>query len=268
MKILRSSISDTFSVLKNNKSLFLRNAVKRIVQDSDKVCLRRILNMLDRLEIKFTFFIVGFLAETYPDFIKEIAHRGHEIASHGYVHRAYGNMSPQEIEDDLRKSIQAFNSLGIDIMGIRPPYLSHHGKLDSIADKLGFQYNSGSVAFEFCLYENVFSGAHAAESSPAPLQLPITQLSDYDLIEYKKLSIEDAIEYWKKESTGQGTYLFHSRIIGSDRHYNLMEDFFRYLKDEFRLVTMNEKASGKSGIALTMDIGVLNKRDLFHLLLN
>ena len=46
----------------------------------------RILNMLDIQNIKATFFIPAYNATVYPDVIREIRARGHEIANHGLHH--------------------------------------------------------------------------------------------------------------------------------------------------------------------------------------
>ena len=46
----------------------------------------RILDMLDSHQVKATFFIPGVVAEHYPEVVKEIARRGHDIGFHGYLH--------------------------------------------------------------------------------------------------------------------------------------------------------------------------------------
>ena len=45
----------------------------------------RILNLLDKYDIKSTFFVPGHTIDTYPEVCREIIERGHEIAHHGYV---------------------------------------------------------------------------------------------------------------------------------------------------------------------------------------
>ena len=52
-----------------------------------KVGVPRILNLMDEYGLKASFFIPGFTAEQYPDLVKEILARGHEVAGHGYMHR-------------------------------------------------------------------------------------------------------------------------------------------------------------------------------------
>ncbi len=53
-----------------------------------RVGLARILELLDKCEIKATFFVPGANAEKYPSLIREIAKMGHEIGHHGYFHES------------------------------------------------------------------------------------------------------------------------------------------------------------------------------------
>jgi len=48
--------------------------------------LRRCLDLLRARQLRATFFVPGYVAETYPDQVREIASAGHELAYHGYLH--------------------------------------------------------------------------------------------------------------------------------------------------------------------------------------
>ena len=52
-----------------------------------------LLDLLDRHEIKATFFVPGITADRYPDSIREIQRRGHELASHGHGHKPPATLS-------------------------------------------------------------------------------------------------------------------------------------------------------------------------------
>ena len=45
------------------------------------------LDLLDELDVKATFFLLGMTVRRYPDVVAEIVARGHEPASHGFAHR-------------------------------------------------------------------------------------------------------------------------------------------------------------------------------------
>ena len=59
----------------------------------------RILRMLDEVKVKTTFLTCGGIAERYPDAMKAIAERGHEIAGHGYHHEIARDLTRQEEKD-------------------------------------------------------------------------------------------------------------------------------------------------------------------------
>ena len=46
-----------------------------------------ILDLFEKYDVKATFFTLGYIAEKFPELIREIDKRGHEIASHSYSHQ-------------------------------------------------------------------------------------------------------------------------------------------------------------------------------------
>lgn len=76
---------------------------------------RRMLGLLDRHNVKATFFILGWVGQRYPQLVREIHQAGHEIASHGYWHRLIYNQTPEEFRDDIRLSRKLLE----DIIGER-----------------------------------------------------------------------------------------------------------------------------------------------------
>jgi polysaccharide deacetylase family protein (PEP-CTERM system associated) len=65
---------------------------------------KRILRLLDAHDVKATFFILGWVAQYYPELVREIHAAGHEIGSHGYWHHLVYRQTPDEFRDDLRTS--------------------------------------------------------------------------------------------------------------------------------------------------------------------
>src|SRR5438874_10538550 len=61
----------------------------------------RYLDWLPRHAFHATFFVVGEMARRYPDLVREIAHRGHEIACHSNRHIPLDQQSPEEFRADL-----------------------------------------------------------------------------------------------------------------------------------------------------------------------
>src|SRR3989338_5033280 len=64
----------------------------------------RILDLFEKYDVKATFFVLGYIAEKFPDMIKKISDMGHEIASHSYAHIDLRKVSKKQFEDDFFKS--------------------------------------------------------------------------------------------------------------------------------------------------------------------
>src|SRR3954464_7950870 len=47
----------------------------------------RLLNLFQKHRTEATFFVLGWVADRFPDLVKEIERQGHELATHGYSHR-------------------------------------------------------------------------------------------------------------------------------------------------------------------------------------
>lgn len=70
-----------------------------------------LLALFDRNKIKITFFILGWVAERYPELIKRIHQQGHEIASHGYSHQLIYKQDPKVFREETAKSKQILEDL-------------------------------------------------------------------------------------------------------------------------------------------------------------
>ena len=70
-----------------------------------RVGIWRILDLLDKYEIKATFFVPGWTAESYPEPVKEIDKRGHEVAHHGYNHLWANKLNIEEERSEIEKGI-------------------------------------------------------------------------------------------------------------------------------------------------------------------
>jgi polysaccharide deacetylase family protein (PEP-CTERM system associated) len=85
----------------------------------------RLLDILKEQKVKATFFVLGTVAEEFPDLIKEIYLQGHEIGTHGYGHKLIYEQTKEEFKEDLRKAIDIIESItGEKIWGYRAPYFS------------------------------------------------------------------------------------------------------------------------------------------------
>jgi polysaccharide deacetylase family protein (PEP-CTERM system associated) len=68
---------------------------------------RALLDLLDSLEARATFFLLGMTVANYPELTREIVARGHEPASHGYAHARVYTQARDEFRADVERSIEA-----------------------------------------------------------------------------------------------------------------------------------------------------------------
>jgi polysaccharide deacetylase family protein (PEP-CTERM system associated) len=79
-----------------------------------------VLELLAEAGSAATFFVLGKVAEAYPTLIREIAGAGHEVATHGYSHRAVERMPPALFRDELHRSVDLLRQLtGLPVLGHR-----------------------------------------------------------------------------------------------------------------------------------------------------
>lgn len=71
----------------------------------------RILNLLDEKKQKGTFFCLGWVADRYPNVIKQIDTAGHEIGSHTNMHHLVTQHTKYSFDEDLKKSIDLLSAI-------------------------------------------------------------------------------------------------------------------------------------------------------------
>ena len=109
---------------------------------------KKILTLLDKYNIKSTFFILGWIAERFPDLVREISSKGHEIASHGYGHIINYQLSNDKILEDIKKSKKILEDItGLKVKGYRAPNFSITDNIMTTLQELGFQYDSSYHPF-------------------------------------------------------------------------------------------------------------------------
>jgi polysaccharide deacetylase family protein (PEP-CTERM system associated) len=110
---------------------------------------RRVLRLLRDTEVRATMFVLGKLAERFPQVVKEIQADGHEVACHGHGHLEVGRQSPDEFLADVRHSKDLLEQIiGKPVKGYRAPDFSIVQNtlwaLDALAEA-GFEYDSSIV---------------------------------------------------------------------------------------------------------------------------
>ena len=63
-----------------------------------------LLDILDEHGVKTTFFLAGYWAEKFPEYVKKIVERGHEIGNHSFEHPHLNSLSKEQIRSDLKRN--------------------------------------------------------------------------------------------------------------------------------------------------------------------
>ena len=85
----------------------------------------RLLEILESQRVKATFYIMGWVADRFPQLVREIHAAGHEVGSHSYWHRLIYQLSPEEFRRDLRDSRDRLCDLtGEPVTAYRAPSFS------------------------------------------------------------------------------------------------------------------------------------------------
>ncbi|HVS04433.1 MAG TPA: polysaccharide deacetylase family protein [Thermoanaerobaculia bacterium] len=117
----------------------------RLPQELDRL-LPELLDRLAAHGCRATFFTLGEVAARLPRRVREIAAAGHEVASHGFLHRRAGELTVAAFRADVARSqAQLADVVGEAVVGFRAPEWSLR-RLDdprlAVLAELGFRYDS------------------------------------------------------------------------------------------------------------------------------
>jgi polysaccharide deacetylase family protein (PEP-CTERM system associated) len=106
----------------------------------------RLLEIFDAYEVKATFFVLGCVAERFPQLVRRISALGHEVASHGFSHRLIYDQTPKAFREDVRRAKALLESAcGTAVIGYRAPSYSVTPRslwaLDILIEE-GYRYDS------------------------------------------------------------------------------------------------------------------------------
>lgn len=105
-----------------------------------------ILDILDQYEVKTTFFLVDIWARRFPELVKEIASRGHEIGNHSTKHPHMSKLSEAQIIEELKvMSDNAQLLTGTRPTLFRPPYGDYNDRVISVSRAQGYEAVQWSV---------------------------------------------------------------------------------------------------------------------------
>lgn len=112
----------------------------------------RILETLEKNEVKITFFIVGEWAEKYPEAVKKIYEAGHEIGTHSNTHPHVEQLSAEKNLEEIKLGVEKLQKItGEKTRLYRTPYGEYNDTVINTARENGcytIQWNIDTLDYK------------------------------------------------------------------------------------------------------------------------
>ena len=227
MNLLTFDIEDWFHTHQNRQYYsghIWKNLPSKVEEGTELI-----LNMLDELGLKATFFILGWVAEYHPDLIKRIHAKGHEIGAHSHWHHNPQLLKPEDFEKDLRLCLNVIQDVtGEKVTTYRAP---------------GFNLNlKDGWAFEILAENGIEVDSSVQISSSGKMPPLMVNAGDKEIMEFPLITTsmgipysgggyfrvlpKSYIDYFIKNRTYNLLY-FHPRDFDADYPFSNLFSFFR-----------------------------------------
>ena len=200
----------------------------------------RILDMLDSHQVKATFFIPGVVAEHYPEVVREIVRRGHDIGFHGYLHEESTKTTYEQEDATMHRSEKIIYDLtGQKIAGHRAPGGVIHDYSLRLFLEHGYIYSSN-------WRDSDGPFLHQIDGKTVPLvELPKDSIFDdtaYDFYtdaapeRYGLKSPDEMFEIWKEEFDSLAVegrminFVLHPQFVGRASRVQMLSRLIGYMK--------------------------------------
>jgi polysaccharide deacetylase family protein (PEP-CTERM system associated) len=187
---------------------------------------RKLLDLFARRQTRATFFVLGWVAERFPELVRDIVAQGHEVASHGFSHQLVYKQTPEVFRAETAKSKALLEDItGTEVKGYRAASYSITSEslwaFDILTD-LGFAYDSSIFP--------VYHDRYGMPSAPATIHRAISP-SGGELIEFP-LTVAKVLK-WSLPVAGGGYFRLYpywlSRMLLARSQRDLNQAFIFYL---------------------------------------
>ena len=114
------------------------------------------MNLLDKYEVKSTFFCCALAFERNPEVARAVVERGHEVCGHGYRWEEYHSKTREEEEEAIRKTVESLTATtGERPLGWFTRYGPSVNTRELVASEGGFIYDSGVLNDDLPYYTDV-----------------------------------------------------------------------------------------------------------------
>lgn len=100
---------------------------------------RQILDVLDRYDIKATFFVIGVNVKNYPGIVAEVQARGHEVANHTTTHSHAARLDARALRNEIVEcEDEVYKQIGKRCTLFRPPEGAMNDSMRQVVRDLGY----------------------------------------------------------------------------------------------------------------------------------
>ncbi|MFQ5873142.1 MAG: polysaccharide deacetylase [Dehalococcoidia bacterium] len=139
-------IDGVSSWIGRNPAFAERPGVLSMAEYGPKRGVARILRLLDDYDIKASFYVPGYVAETHEEMVRELARREHEVAHHGYMHEPLGRVDIETETEILEKTIAILEKItGERPKGYRAPQFDSSNNTLSLLAQHDFVYDTSMM---------------------------------------------------------------------------------------------------------------------------
>ncbi|HCV26894.1 MAG: polysaccharide deacetylase [Dehalococcoidia bacterium] len=193
------------ATLNRNPDLEVQPSVISMGEFGPNVAVPRILDLLDDLGVKTTFFVPGWVAERHEDTVRDVVAHGHEVAHHGYRHEPPATLSGDgeegEVLDHGAEILEGIT--GQRVVGYRSPSWELSANSLDLLKERGFVYDSSLMGNDIPYFVEAEGGRM--------VELPVHwSLDDAPYYTYSPVAgrtgpmatAPDVLEAWKWEFDG------------------------------------------------------------------
>lgn len=228
---------------------------------------QRILDILTRERIKSTWFIPGYTIESFPETVKEVVKKGHEVGHHNYLHETPRELSKETESSIMDKANDIIEGLsGKKARGYRAPSWDLSENTLGLVIEKGFLYDSSLMAHDYLPYlvrvgdEARLDGGFKFGENSELIEMPISwSLEDYPVFEFDEEApgaglreaksvesnwIADFNYMTEHLDSGVFTLTTHPQVIGRGHRIVILEDLIHHIskRDDVVFMTMEEVA--------------------------